>query len=449
MKRLDADPTEEILLDSIANDRTGRNQDIADFIRMLEDTKGPYSYMIDAPWGEGKTFFVKSVELLLLAMNSNIPSEESNQTKLRKILTDLEDVDTPFLPFYFNAWSNDFADDPIAALFVCMCIEFERKDLLNAKLAEAIAAIIDTGLSAAQIPFKVSGLIDAVAARDSLITTFKQRMEVRARITELCEDAIREVANKLVIFVDELDRCRPDFAVRLLEQTKHLFTNENVILVFSTDSFQLAKAVGGVYGAGFDTSRFLERFFDERITMAAVDSYAFTHDGNPIPSSNKFDSLASELIRGNELTIRDAYRIKKKLDLARDYCLNNSHVNFSQMVASFTILPLLIFIEREDINLFRTITSGIDCEALYEYGKTYRVFLDNLDETIERLYQGIPDDQKPDFVRQKDCRAYMRDLCITIYRDRSHPGYREAEERIGDFGLTPTNQRIYRQLKFE
>lgn len=53
MKRLDAEPTEEELRKSIELDSAGRNQDIVDFIKMLADTEGPYSYMLDAAWGDG------------------------------------------------------------------------------------------------------------------------------------------------------------------------------------------------------------------------------------------------------------------------------------------------------------------------------------------------------------------------------------------------------------
>ena len=57
MKRLDLEPTKDALLESLQLDSAGRNQDAIDFIKMLAETEGPYSYMIDATWGDGKTFF--------------------------------------------------------------------------------------------------------------------------------------------------------------------------------------------------------------------------------------------------------------------------------------------------------------------------------------------------------------------------------------------------------
>ena len=78
MKRLDMEPTEDALLESIKSNRAGRNNDIVDFIKLLSETEGPYSLMVDASWGDGKTFFVKSVELVLRALNPCIVGTSYN-----------------------------------------------------------------------------------------------------------------------------------------------------------------------------------------------------------------------------------------------------------------------------------------------------------------------------------------------------------------------------------
>lgn len=120
MKRLDIEPTTEALIESLRNDSAGRNGDIVDFIKMLADTEGPYAYMIDAPWGDGKTFFVKSVELLLKALNPQQVDEGYDYTEFASVLSSLGETDILALPYYFNAWDNDFSDDPLITLFASM-----------------------------------------------------------------------------------------------------------------------------------------------------------------------------------------------------------------------------------------------------------------------------------------------------------------------------------------
>lgn len=447
MKRLDLAPTEESLLESIRDDLTGRNQDIVDFIKLLDSTDGPFTYTIDAAWGDGKTFFVKSVCLLLESLNSRLGSARQNHPELKEIKEKLGDDDISILPFYFNAWENDFAEDPIMALFACMAANFDGGGLPQSQdIKKAIVPIIDAALALSPIPIKIADIAESFTT-DSLIGAFKSKAEIRSRINTLFEDAIPRTANKLVIFIDELDRCRPDFAVHLLEQTKSLFTSKNVIVVFSADLDQLAKAVGGAYGTGFDTTRFLERFFDERITMQQVDSYAFTHDGLPLSPGNKFDALVSEIISKKVFTIRDAWRIKEKLDLAREYALNSNHVHFSEIIASCTVLPLLVFIEHEDTALFRAITNGNDFDAVYSYGKQYPSFINNAREAIIRSRIAVPEKDK-DELSETDCSIYMHKLCVLIYGSQASVEYREALDQLGDFSRTAIARNVYGQLKF-
>ena len=446
MKRLDQEPTTEVLLESIHDDRAGRNRDIVDFIKMLNETEGPYAYMIDSPWGDGKTFFVKSVQLVLSSMNPSLEPEGSSCSQLEPVMSELATETVSALPFYFNAWSNDFADDPISAIFASMAVEFRREGYLKQSgLVQGLISIVDAGLAVNRIPINVSETVKAFTGED-LVKAYHERREIRARISQLCEEALPEVADRLVIFIDELDRCRPDFAVRLLEQTKNLFASDRVILVFSADSSQLAKAVGGMYGNGFDTQHFLERFFDERVMLSPVDSYAFTHDGLSLSRSNRFDELVAEMMASRVFTIRDQYRVKKGLESARNYCMNHAPYDIPHQVAACTVLPLLVFIRRDNIDLFRVITSGEDYDALFEYGKRYASFISTIKDAVKRQRNGLNTEIAN--ITEEDCKAYMHDLCMVIYgSERFTVGYSEARQRLGDFMPEAFNEVVYKRLK--
>ena len=58
MKRMEIDPTIEQVLNSISNNTGGRNEEIIDFIKLLESIEGPFTIMLDAQWGDGKTFLL-------------------------------------------------------------------------------------------------------------------------------------------------------------------------------------------------------------------------------------------------------------------------------------------------------------------------------------------------------------------------------------------------------
>lgn len=73
------------------------------------------------------------------------------------------------------------------------------------------------------------------------------------------------------VFVDELDRCRPSYAISLLEEIKHIFGLSKVCFVVSTNVAQLSHSVRAVYGQGFDAEHYLKRFFDQAYAIPAPD----------------------------------------------------------------------------------------------------------------------------------------------------------------------------------
>lgn len=74
----------------------------------------------------------------------------------------------------------------------------------------------------------------------------------------------------LYIFIDELDRCRPTFAIELLERIKHFFDVENCKFIIATDKQQLSHSIKAVYGVGFDSERYLRRFFDAEYSLEST-----------------------------------------------------------------------------------------------------------------------------------------------------------------------------------
>lgn len=450
MKRLETVPNVENIEDSIKNDRAKRNCEIIDFIKLLDKTEGPFCWMVDAAWGDGKTFFVRSVEHVLDALNPNIKTD-FNKSHLGPVINELESTETLFLPFYFNAWENDFFDDPTIALFASMAADFDRMEVTRQnRIGESLATLIDIGLTTCQAGFKASDVLHNLKPED-LIAAYKKRLDMRERIVNLAEESLPEVADKLVIFIDELDRCRPDFAVKLLEQTKSLFQSENIIVVLSADSVQLACAVGGMYGTGFDSQHFLERFYDSRVFLAHPDPYAF-YAGSPYPiTSHAYDKLAKELLDRNTLTIRDYSRIKSKLEAGRAYCDTRTSTGPADFIAKCAVLPLLIFMSRSDTELFRNVTNGYDFDALYEYGSQYAGFLSIVDRCVK--WESRTDDDvgvlDEELLKEKG-RTLARNLCIVLYSsDTRSEQYLAAKSSLdSSFMNLYFDPRVYKMLEF-
>lgn len=82
----------------------------------------------------------------------------------------------------------------------------------------------------------------------------------------------------LVVFIDEMDRCRPDYAVRLLESTKHIFDVDGVVFILGVNLSELAHSINAMYGNGFSSDAYLNRFLDRRIYLPIPDRTRFLND---------------------------------------------------------------------------------------------------------------------------------------------------------------------------
>lgn len=241
---------------------------------------------IKADWGFGKTFFLNN---------------------WRK---DLERSNYPVV--YFDAWENDFTEDPLISFIseINQALEPHYKNVPQAKkiiseavnasrkllkpLGVGIASVITkqlTGYSVQQfidatasdnegIESDVSKTIDLCAdfalaehiEKKRAIQNFKAKLE--SLIETLNADGTIELP--LYIFIDELDRCRPTYAIELLETIKHLFGVPGIYFVVATNVAQLGYSIKSLYGEQFDSERYLKRFFDQEYMLPTPDNLKFS-----------------------------------------------------------------------------------------------------------------------------------------------------------------------------
>ena len=237
-----------------------------------------------AEWGSGKTYFV---------------------TRWAK---DLADLNYPVV--YFDAWFNDFTEDPLIGFIASL-----EKDLKeHFKKIPKAQKLFEEATSIAKKLIKPAGfLISAIAAKqltgyavgdlrealgdvgvngstvDELVTEYSKALLKEHREKQ---DLIQSFKNKLqslvdqltkesniqlpiIIFVDELDRCRPTYAIELLESIKHLFGVAGIYFVISTNTEQLGHSICSVYGEKFDSERYLKRFFEQEYLLAPPDTFQF------------------------------------------------------------------------------------------------------------------------------------------------------------------------------
>ena len=254
-------------------DVLNRKASIEALTNLINSLSGPFVLTIDSPWGTGKTTFIRIWKAVL----------ESQK----------------FACLYFNAWEKDFSTDPLVA-FLGDFEELEKNiQPKNIKFNKYFknAKRIGTALARKALPLAgklaTSGLLDideiiktslsdivSGSIKDAVDAYLKEK-DLIGKFHKSLSDSIatlkeRGLKNQLIVFVDEVDRCRPTFAIELLERIKHLFNIENVIFVLSLDKRQLSVSLRAIYGDGLDSDEYLRRFIDLEYALPKIDSKAFT-----------------------------------------------------------------------------------------------------------------------------------------------------------------------------
>ena len=210
---------------------------------MLRSVDGPCVLAVDAPWGAGKTTF------------------------LRMLSHHLRNQEFPVIEF--NAWETDFAGDPFVALSEELTAGLRayatatQGDGFNPvrlyKLRQVATEVLRRAAPGA-IRVATAGILDvspllekevgqalASYAKQRLSAYLDTRASVRTFRTSLKELAT-ELADAndglpLIVLIDELDRCRPSYAVELLETAKHLFSVDRVVFVLAVNRSELAHSI--------------------------------------------------------------------------------------------------------------------------------------------------------------------------------------------------------------
>lgn len=252
------------------------------YARVLSDIVNTYAdgfvLAINNEWGTGKTTFVKMWQQQL--------------------------EDGQFKTIYFNAWENDFDSSPLVAIMS------ELRTLTKAN-DEVFKSVLQKGAVLAKnvAPELVKSLLSiCFGLNDSVLNTIKNTTD---GVAEILSDEIDKYVNKkktivefrkelrkfieencgkkpLVFIIDELDRCRPDYAVEVLEQMKHFFSVSGIVFVLSIDKKHLGSAIKGYYGSEkIDSNEYLRRFIDLEYSI-------------PIPKTKLFIEYLYEYYQFND-----------------------------------------------------------------------------------------------------------------------------------------------------
>lgn len=327
---------------------------------------------INNEWGSGKTTFVKMWQQYLKTKGFNT--------------------------IYFNAWENDFDSNPLVAIMSELKIltTNENKDLyksivakgatitknvLPALLKAVAEKYIDTKLLVEAIENTTKGATEIL---ENEIKDYAKKKESIIEFREKLEKFIAETENPhpLVFIIDELDRCRPDYAVEILEQMKHFFCVPGIVFVLSIDKSHLAASVKGFYGSeSINTDEYLRRFIDLEYSIPQPSNKVFCKYLYTYYSFNDFFS-SQERIK-----YRDFYQDGEQFIKTAEILFSNINATLRQQEKIFGQIRLILKLFPPNSYtfphlLFFLVFTKILNAALYKKIETYSFSLQELSDAF-------------------------------------------------------------------
>lgn len=412
MNRYDQEPTEENIRKSLIYDTFGRNHYIEKFYELLMYADGLGSIAVDGEWGTGKTFFAKQLLTVINLYNSSVDNKKNKDIQNKLNLKD-EDIDKSMKAVYYDSWKNDNDTDPLISILYEMTkqldLDLEFDPTREEKSGKLLALI---GLISEKLKNKTDCFTELIA-QNKKISEIENERNIDKVISEFVLNIQKEKCNKLIVFIDELDRCNPLYAVKLLERIKHYLINENIIFVFMINSKELQYSIQQCYGKEFDAYRYLDRFFSLRLQLPKIN---YDKLYNQIHLYNyESNEIIKSVIDYYGMTVREIMHYKVLCDIIQNRFRKRSNQFVFQydqieILLSQYLAPLLLGIYINDIENYYEVISGSD-------SKLFADIFDSLTINNE-ISRGLLDSKSESYEDYKDRKKVtLKQKSVELYND--------------------------------
>ena len=355
---------------------------------------------VHAEWGMGKTFFAKQWHEHLKKLNYPV--------------------------CYIDAFENDFIDDPFKVITFSIINQLKENENIKKGLDKEIQdfenegknylweAVKLTGKHTMQSVLSLLPLIKADKTADELVKMYKEEVykdpyaeedSYKIHVKNFKEKLAKLVYDNkpLVIMVDELDRCKPSFAIELLEKLKHLYDVNNVIFILFINENELANIVKGYYGSELNGHEYLRKFIDIRAELPELNQdtarkFITTHSNLLQNNFQHIDTpiyCIEELIRLFNFSLRDILQL---INLAKYYNYKNDAYLFLYVailkgfqIKNREIYNKLITMQNVDFSKYDEIVKK-DCKNV-EYSVLYK-FKSYYEKVLAEINSNLNYDQK-------------------------------------------------------
>ena len=231
---------------------------------------------------------------LVIGLSSKYGSGKT--TFFRMLKNDLEKGDSvigPVIVVSLNAWESDFFGDPLFSILSALVgrVKESGKEADSIVFAAKNLGWFATAIGS-QVVSKFTGIDPAAAGeftekkkaiRDSTLplpmnafSIYQARKDAMSHLKITLQKFITESDSKILFLVDELDRCRPDYAIAYLETIKHIFDLDGATFILAADRHHLSNSARTAFGCDLDFEEYYRKFVHREVQLPALTDTAFS-----------------------------------------------------------------------------------------------------------------------------------------------------------------------------
>lgn len=344
---------------------------IFNMLKMLSDARSSYSLALNGKWGSGKTFILEMLERQLCDYRGG----------------------EQFMVFHYNCWQYDYYEEPLTAIVAAMLDNIdkyvsifshdikEKARLGFSKTAQEVLKQIASSFFANKIGIDancVSEIINGVQEDVSEGLEASHDYDGYYAFKKVIENAKKELTKlaeqqTLIIVVDELDRCPPNYAIKTLERLHHLFADlNNTIVLTALDKTQLENTIKMIFGADTDCNAYLKKFIDFELTVDVgtvnegffkkYSDYVALFDKNALAPWTDINQYISLLF--SQIEIRRQEHLVRKIQMIHQLLFGNQS---EKKDYSFLCFELLMGILSENADIIESPPLCYRAVSLSEY----------------------------------------------------------------------------------
>jgi hypothetical protein len=412
------DLTDGEILEHLKKNTIFRNEQLSVLVKLLNSIEIGSTLAIDGAWGSGKTVFVKQLQLLADESVEDYGHNTLNDSEISKLREEQEVI-------YFNAWENDYVGDALGATLLKLIAD--SGEGLNEAVIKRALSMIDPSAAIKKLTHELVDL-EAKPKKDKLIEHIKPLIDRREAVNELLDTIkLKKDKTRLIFIIDELDRCKPSFAVDLLEVIKHYFVRDDVTFIVATNTTQLSHTIKKYYGYEFDGYSYLNKFFDFTFGLQKVDIANYARDAlDWVPNGYVVHEVAHDMIKHYSFEMREINAYHSALRLIDNFLSRSGNYRNEQNLVQLVLVPIALGLKIKDNKKYSEFVSGKGEIVLREFLPHSDASLTSVSRSVS-IESGMDKDQAEELILNSVVDQYLK-----LFMPGEYRGVREDLQDFND-----------------